>query len=79
MEGPEEKVQKNSAINDMLKGIALLQLFMVVVRAIGIVDWPWEVVTAPVWVSLVLMAVTFVCVFIAAAIYSAKVNLGKLK
>ena len=57
-----------SAISDTRGGVGLFGLLgvaFVVLRLVGVIDWPWWAVTAPIWAPL---AVAFVALAALAAI-----------
>ena len=53
--------------------LGVLQIVLIVLKAFGLIDWPWLLVLFPMWIELAFVAVVFVfylIIFIIVAIVS---------
>jgi len=45
-------MENNPSINIKVSGvITILQIILIIFKAVGLIDWPWVWVFAPLWIS----------------------------
>lgn len=75
---------KNTTVINSGTGFSgLLFLVFLVLKLVGVIDWSWWWITAPLWVPTVLFiiifAVTFIAISLKDALYKKKINRNRGK
>jgi membrane protein YdbS with pleckstrin-like domain len=71
------KNNKNYSAGGVLGLAGVLTVVFVVLKLVGVINWSWWWVLAPLWISAILVTVLFVIIFVIALIIEIRWSKGR--